>query len=41
MDAAEAILPGDRMHFDRRVDPAELGIRSESKAFEFINPVAT
>ena len=40
MEAAEAILAGDRAHFDRRVDPAELGIRSESKAFEFQLPVS-
>jgi protoporphyrinogen oxidase len=40
MEAAEAILSGDRAHFDRRVDPAELGIRSESKAFEFQLPVS-
>jgi protoporphyrinogen oxidase len=41
LDAADAILSGDRSHFDRRVDPAELGIRSESKAFEFQLPVAS
>jgi len=40
MEAAEAILSGNRAHFDRRVDPAELGIRSESKAFEFQLPVS-
>jgi protoporphyrinogen oxidase len=40
MEAAEAILSGDRSHFDRRIDPAELGIRSESKAFEFKLPVS-
>jgi protoporphyrinogen oxidase len=40
LDAAEAILSGDRSHFDRRVDPAELGIRTESKAFEFQLPVS-
>ena len=40
MEAAEAILSGDRTHFDRRVDPSELGIRSESKAFEFQMPVS-
>jgi protoporphyrinogen oxidase len=40
MDAAEAILSGDRTHFDRRIDPAELGIRSESKAFGFQPPVS-
>ncbi len=41
VEAAEAILSDDRTHFDRRVDPAELGIRSESKAFEFQIPVPT
>jgi hypothetical protein len=40
MEAAEAILSGDRTHFDRRIDPAELGIRTESKAFEFQLPVS-
>ena len=40
LDAADAILSGDRSHFDRRVDPAELGIRTESKAFEFQLPVS-
>jgi protoporphyrinogen oxidase len=40
MEAGEAILSGDRTHFDRRVDPAELGIRTESKAFEFQLPVS-
>jgi protoporphyrinogen oxidase len=40
LEAAEAILSGDRSHFDCRVDPAELGIRSESKAFEFQLPVS-
>jgi protoporphyrinogen oxidase len=39
LEAAEAIVSGDRTHFDRRVDPAELGIRSESKAFAFELPV--
>jgi hypothetical protein len=39
MEAAEAVLSANRTHFDRRVDPAELGIRSESKAFEFQLPV--
>ena len=38
MEAAEAILSGQRADFDRRLDPAELGIRSESKAFEFALP---
>jgi protoporphyrinogen oxidase len=41
LEAAEAILSGDRSHFDRRINPAELGIRSESKAFEFQLPVST
>ena len=40
IEAAEAILSGDRTRFDRRVDPAELGIRSESKVFEFQLPVS-
>jgi hypothetical protein len=39
MEAAEAILSGDRTNFDQRVDPAKLQIRSETKAFEFRNPV--
>jgi protoporphyrinogen oxidase len=40
MEAAEAILSGDRSHFDRRINPAELGIRTESKAFEFQLPLS-
>ena len=40
IEAAEAILSGDRSAFDRRVDPRELGIRSEAKAFSFDLPVA-
>ena len=40
LEAAEAILSGDRSRFDRRFDPAELGIRSESKAFSFDLPAA-
>jgi hypothetical protein len=39
MEAAEAILSGDRSDFDRRVNPAQLQIRSESKAFEFKSPL--
>jgi hypothetical protein len=39
LEATDAILSGDRSYFDRRVDPAELGIRSEAKAFEFQLPV--
>lgn len=35
LEAAEAILSGNRTDFDRRVDPAALNIRSESKAFAF------
>jgi protoporphyrinogen oxidase len=38
IEGAEAILSGDRTTFDRHFDPAELGIRSESKPFEFRNP---
>jgi len=38
MEAAEAILSGDRTTFDRHIDPDELGIVSEVKAFEFKNP---
>jgi protoporphyrinogen oxidase len=40
LEAAEAILTGDRSHFDRRIDPAELEIQSESKTFEFQLPVS-
>jgi protoporphyrinogen oxidase len=35
MEAAEAILSGNRSDFDRRSDPGEIEIRSESKAFAF------
>jgi protoporphyrinogen oxidase len=35
IEAAEAILSGNRTDFDRHIDPAELQIRSESKAFAF------
>ncbi len=35
IEAAEAIISGNRTDFDRRFDPAELEIRSESKAFAF------
>lgn len=38
LEAAEAILSGDRTQFDLHVDPATLGIRSESKPFEFRLP---
>lgn len=39
IEAAEAVQLGDRSDFDRRVDPAELQIRSEAKAFSFDLPV--
>ena len=39
-EAAEAILSGNRTHFERRVDPAKLGFRGEPKAFEFRLPVS-
>jgi protoporphyrinogen oxidase len=35
IEAAEAILSGNRTEFDQHVDPASLLIRSESKAFAF------
>jgi len=38
IEAAEAILSGNRVEFDRHVDPGELNIRSEGKAFEFKLP---
>lgn len=38
IEAAEAILSGDRTAFDRHIDPTQLGIRSESKPLEFRNP---
>lgn len=38
IESAEAILAGDRTVFDRHFSPTELGIRSESKPFEFRNP---
>lgn len=38
IEAAEAILSGDRTTFDRHIDPANLDIRSVKKAFEFRNP---
>lgn len=40
MDAAEAVLSGDRTTFDRHFDPTEIGIRSEGKAFAFKVPVS-
>ena len=39
IEAAEATMSGDRQAFDERVDPANLQIRSESKAFSFESPV--
>jgi protoporphyrinogen oxidase len=39
IEAAEAIMSGDRRAFDERIDPARLQIRSESKAFSFDSPV--
>lgn len=41
MEAAEAIVSGNRSTFDRHVDPKELDIRSIRKAFEFRNPAET
>lgn len=38
IEAAEAVLSGNRTQFDLHVDPAQLGIRSEPKPFEFRNP---
>jgi len=38
IEAAEAVISGDRTTFDRHFDPEELGIRSEPKAFEFKLP---
>ena len=38
IESAEAVLSGDRAIFDRHFDPAEIGIRSERKAFEFKVP---
>jgi protoporphyrinogen oxidase len=40
MEAAEAIISGDRQMFDRHIDPTQIGIRSEAKVFEFKNPIA-
>ena len=38
IEAAEAILSGDRRQFDLHFSPIELGIRSESKPLEFRSP---
>ena len=40
LEEAEAILSGDRKEFDRHIDPTQLPIRSEPKAFEFKMPGA-
>jgi hypothetical protein len=40
LESAEAVLSGDRATFDRHFDPVEIGIRSETKAFEFKVPQA-
>ena len=39
IEASEAILTGDRLAFDRNIDPTQIGIRSERKAFEFKLPL--
>jgi protoporphyrinogen oxidase len=39
VEAAEAVLSGDRTRFDEHFDPERIGIRSEGKAFEFRLPV--
>lgn len=38
LEAAEAIVAGNRTEFDQRMDPSKIGIRSESKAFSFDLP---
>jgi hypothetical protein len=38
LEAAEAVLSGDRTAFDDHFDPTRIGIRSEPKAFEFKLP---
>jgi hypothetical protein len=38
IDAGEAIVSGDRRTFDEHFSPDVLGIRSETKPFEFRNP---
>jgi protoporphyrinogen oxidase len=40
IESAEAILSGKRDTFDLHFDPTHIGIRSETKAFEFKVPVA-
>ena len=41
MEPAEAMLSGNRSHFDRPVDPAKLQIRSESKRLSFQIPTVS
>lgn len=38
IEAAEAIISGNRTNFDLHIDPVLLGIRSEKKPLEFRNP---
>ena len=38
IEAAEAVMSGDRTTFDRHLDPRNLPIRGGTKAFEFRNP---
>ena len=38
LESAEAIISGGRAEFDRHLDPTQIGIRSERKAFEFKKP---
>jgi protoporphyrinogen oxidase len=38
IESAEAVMSGDRTTFDRHIDPTQIGIRSEPKAFEFKIP---
>jgi protoporphyrinogen oxidase len=40
IDSAEAIISGNRSTFDLHIDPRQIGIRSERKAFEFKNPAS-
>jgi protoporphyrinogen oxidase len=39
IESAEAIISGNRADFDCHLDPSQLGIRSDSKAFAFHSPV--
>ena len=38
IEAAEAIIIGDRSKFDLHMDPMQIGVRSAPKPFEFKNP---